>query len=374
MPDPRNGDDPLRQAQARRYGRARRRLGAADSAVSLVALIAVVAAAGSLGGWGSLAALVVVLPLVSLPFGYVGYRLSRANGLSRQTVGGWAVDRAKGWAVGVVIGLPAGLMLLWLQQELPDTWPLPAWLGALILSALLALAFPVLLLPIFLRSEPMPDGELATALRATIAATGIHVRELRLLHLGDKTTAANAMVAGIGPTLKVYVGDTLSDGADGAERIAETRLVLAHELGHHVHRDTVRLLGWAAVSLAFGVTGAWIAVAALAPDGGGHLTALPAIALGLTIGSGIVSPAGAWYSRRRERAADDYAVGMTGEGERYAVALERLAAQNLSELEPPHLYHALTSSHPMPCERISAARATRQAVQDYTQGERTSPR
>ena len=257
MPEPRrNGDDPLRQVQARRYGRARRRLGAADLAVSLVALVAVVLAAGSLGGWGSLAALALLLPLVSLPFGYAGYRLSRANGLSRQTVGGWAVDRVKGWAVGLVIGLPAGLLLLWLQQQLPDSWPLPAWLAALALSALLALAFPVLLLPIFLRSEPMPDGELATALRETIATTGIHVRELRLLHMGDKTSAANAMVAGLGPTLRVYVGDTLSDGAGEAERIAETRLVLAHELGHHVYRDTARLLGWAAVSLAFGIAGA----------------------------------------------------------------------------------------------------------------------
>ena len=64
------------------------------------------------------------------------------------------------------------------------------------------------------------------------------------------------------------------------------------------------------------------------------------------------------YSRRRERAADAYAVSVTGEGERYAETFERLVAQNLMELRPPRLWHALTAVHPTPAERIAAARAS----------------
>jgi Zn-dependent protease with chaperone function len=63
------------------------------------------------------------------------------------------------------------------------------------------------------------------------------------------------------------------------------------------------------------------------------------------------------YSRRRERAADAYAARLAGEGETFARAMERLVARNLSELEPPRLYHLLTSSHPTPAERIAVARA-----------------
>jgi STE24 endopeptidase len=186
-----------------------------------------------------------------------------------------------------------------------------------------------------------------------------------VLHLGEKTSAGNAMVAGIGPTRRIYVGDTLSEDAGEDERIDETCVVLAHELGHHVHGDPWRLLAFSAIGLGVGVAGGALAVAAWAPDGAGQLNSLPALVLGFSVASALASPLGGWYSRRRERAADAYAVRVTGRGDVFARALERLCAQNLSELRPPRLWHALTASHPMPCERIAAARATRQAaVQD----------
>ena len=177
-----DGDDPLRQAEAHRYGRARRRLGAADGVVSLIVLVAITAAAGSLGGWGSLAALVVVPVVASLPFAYTGWRLSRAHGLSRQTAGGWLADRAKGLAVGLVLGGLAAAGVLVLQRASDDWWPLWVWAGGLLLSAALSLLFPVLLLPLFLKSEPLPDGPLADALWKTVRTAGIAVRELRVLH------------------------------------------------------------------------------------------------------------------------------------------------------------------------------------------------
>src|SRR5204863_8547176 len=141
-----------------------------------------------------------------------------------------------------------------------------AWAAAVALSALLAVAWPVLLLPLFLKSEPLAEGRLADELWRTARAAGVRVRELRLLHMGDKTSAANAMVAGLGPTLRVYVGDTIAEGVDAEEGITDTRLVLAHELGHHAHRDVWRLIAWTAVALAAGTAGGWLAVRELAAD------------------------------------------------------------------------------------------------------------
>ena len=89
----------MRQLEARAYNRRRRRVGTAGSLVSLAGLVAIAAAAGDLGGWGSVVALGVVLPLLSLPFGMVGHRLSRRYGLSRQTPAGWFGDWLKGVAV-----------------------------------------------------------------------------------------------------------------------------------------------------------------------------------------------------------------------------------------------------------------------------------
>jgi STE24 endopeptidase len=352
-------DDPLRQRQARTYNRARRRLSWADTLAGLVALVAVVRWADTLGGWGCVAALAAALPVISLPFGYAGYVLSRRNGLSRQTLAGWLADQAKARAVGLAIGTAVALGLLGLQRLFPGWWPAPAWGAAVMVAGLLSVLWPVILLPLFMRSEPLADGPMADALWETVHATGVPVKDMRLLHMGEKTSAANAMVAGMGPTLRVYVGDTIGEQAEAETALTDTRLVLAHELGHHAHGDTWRLMAWAGVALAAGMAGAWLGVRELSPDGPGHLTALPSLVLGFSLASAAVSPAGAAFSRRLERAADAYAVRVTGQGDRYAETFERLVGQNLMELEPPRLWHALTASHPMPAERIAAARRER---------------
>ena len=73
------------------------------------------------------------------------------------------------------------------------------------------------------------------------------------------------MVAGLGPTLRVYIGDTIGEDADAEVSMTDTRLVLAHELGHHAHGDLWRLLVWSAAALAAGMAGAWLAVRELSP-------------------------------------------------------------------------------------------------------------
>jgi STE24 endopeptidase len=355
-------DDPLRQAEARVYQRRRRRIGLASSVVELAVLIAIVAAAPAIGGIWAVVALGLGLPLAGLPFGVAGYRHARAHGLSRQTPAGWLADRAKAMGVGLVLGGVAAAGLLAIQRAAGDWWPLPAWLAVVAFGALLAALWPVLLLPLFLRSEPLAAGRLADELWETARRAHVRVRELRLLRMGEKTAAANAMVAGLGPTVRIYVSDTLAEPADGEDEagaLARTRVVLAHELGHHVSHDVFRLLALSTLSSLAGVLGMWAAVGALAPDGAGHLTTLPAALLGFSLASAAVSPLTAAYSRRRERAADAYAAALAGEGETFARAIERLVERNLSELEPPRLYHLLTGSHPTPAERIAIARAGR---------------
>jgi STE24 endopeptidase len=360
----------LRQDEARAYNRVRRRIGYLSSVAGLVALVAITAAADSLGTYGCIAALAIGLPMLDLPFAVAGYRLSRRFGLSRQSPGGRLADRAKGLGVGAVLGIAVAGGLILIQRGAGDLWPLPAWAAAVAFGGLLAALFPVLLLPLFLRSERMAEGDLADAMWATARSAGVRVRELRLLKMGEKTAAANAMVAGLGPTVRIYVSDTLAEPEEqetATEALGRSRVVLAHELGHHHSRDIWRLLAVSAASTAAGVAGAWAAVAGLAPDGPGHVTALPAAALGFALGSAVISPFVAAYARRRERAADAYAVALTGEGETFARALERLVARNLGELDPPRWSHLLTASHPTPRERIAAARAsTPNTLQDYT--------
>ena len=260
-----------------------------------------------------------------------------------------------------MLGAVAAGGLLGIQRAAGGWWPLPAWLAVVAFSALLAALWPVLLLPLFLRSEPMAAGALADELWETARRAHVHVRELRLLKMGEKTAAANAMVAGLGPTVRIYVSDTLAEPEEGEDEggaLARTRVVLAHELGHHVHHDVWRLLAVSAATLAAGIAGAWAAIEAFAPHGAGHLSTLPGRgARVLARLGGRLAAAAAAYSRRRERAADAYAAALAGEGETFARAIERLVARNLSELEPPRLYHLLTGVAPDAGRADRASRA-----------------
>ncbi len=303
------------------------------------------------------------LELAALPFAIAGWRASVAAGLSRQSLRGWLVDRAKGLALGAAFALPAAELLIWAQDQWPDGWPVAAWAASLAVGTLLSFVAPVVLLPLFLRSEPLPPGPLRDVADDLVVRSRLRVRDVRLLRLSEKTSASNAAVVGFGPTRRILLGDTL-------EGLDETGAVLAHELGHHAHRDLLRGLGLEAVASAvtIGVAAALLAVlpTALVHGGAGDPASLPAFVLCLGLAGLPVGLVTAWHSRRRERAADAYAARLA-DPDAFARALERLVATNLAELEPPRS-ERLLASHPPPAERIARARQEAAAPRRSTVG------
>ena len=359
----------LRQDEARAYRRASRRRGRYAAAVSFAVLVAAALVADTVDGWlpgpapVRAALLVLVLGVVhealQLPFGLAGHRAAAAAGLSVQSVSGWLSDRAKGWMIAAVLGLPAVALLVAGQRALPDGWPYAAWGASLALSLVITVLAPVLLLPLFLRSEPLAPGALRTMAEELVARSHLRVRDIRLLIMSEKTTSANAAVVGLGPTRRILLGDTLTGDQEDDERLAEARAVLAHELAHHAHGDMWRGLSLEAASslIVWPVAAALLAwlPEALAHGGAGDPASLPAFALAFGVVSLPLGLVSAWHSRRRERAADAYAYRLA-DGESFARAMERLVASNLGELMPPWLTR-VRASHPPSGERIAAARA-----------------
>jgi STE24 endopeptidase len=358
----------LRQDEARAYRRAQRRRGRYGTAVSLAVIVAGALVADTvddaLPGPAPVRAALLVLLLgavheaFELPFAVAGHRAAVAAGLSVQSGRSWLADRAKGWLIAAVLGLPAVALLVAAQRAFPDGWPFLAWAASLLLAVVITVVAPVLLLPLFLRSERLGPGPLRTMADELVAASGLRVGDVRLLIMSEKTTGSNAAVVGLGPTRRILLGDTLTGDDGDAERLAETRAVLAHELAHHAHGDMWRGLGLeAATSLVlWPLAAAVLAVlpAALAHGGAGDPAALPAFALAygvLALPFGLVA---SWQSRQRERAADAYAYRLA-DGESFARAMERLVATNLAELTPPWLTR-VRGSHPPSGERIAAAR------------------
>jgi len=368
------GDDPLRQAEARAYRRASRIRGRLHRAVlvplAIAAMFGGARIASALGTPGPLVldaavyawAAIVALWLAALPFALNGERAARRAGLSHQRLPGWFADQAKGLAISAVVAPPALWGLVAALREWPHGWWVPVTIGSIGVELLFTIVTPVLIVPMFMRSHPLPAGPLADDLHALAARAGVRVRALRVLEASAKGSASNAFVAGVGPTRRIMLFDNLlGDDPETERQMAETRSVLAHELGHHASGDLWRMSAASAVGTAIALAAVAAALTRL-PNALGHRSAgafatLPALFVCAALVQIVAGVALGAYSRRRERAADAYGVELIGDGGPFARAMENLCATNLAELRPPRLEQWLGASHPPPYERIARARS-----------------
>ena len=371
--------DPIRQAQARRYARQRQRL----SAVGLI-LTAIFVALLLFGGAGfalrdALAGVTSWQPargwdvwrvavyflivatagsLITLPTGfYGGYVLARRNGMSTQRLGSWLWDHLKGLAISLPIELAAVEFVYWLLAATPTTWWLWTGLAMLVFTALAANLAPVILLPLFFKLTPLPEGETRSRALALAQVAGTRVRGIYSMNMSAKTTAANAFVIGLGNTRRVVLCDTLLDNYTPDE----IEVVVAHELGHQAHRDIPKLIMVETVTTLAGLCLVNLFLHAVvgrvsAYHGLADPATMPLIAAALGIFALITMPVTNGYSRHVEHQADVYALRVTGKRDAFISAMVRLANQNLAELDPTRLIEFFLYSHPSVGSRIAFAR------------------
>jgi STE24 endopeptidase len=296
--------------------------------------------------------------LINLPLSYYeGFILPHRFNMSNQTNRGWIADQFKGLLIGALIG---GLVLEVIYAVLraaPQTWWLWAGLILLLFNVVLASLAPVLLFPIFNKFVPLGDEyeELKTRLVNLAERAGTHVRGVFKFDMSRRTKAANAALTGMGNTRRIILGDTLLEEFN----TDEIETVLAHELGHHVHKDipkgifvesiiTMGGLYFASLVLNWGTN-------YFSLDGPADIAALPLFVLVIGIYGLFTMPLSNMYSRWRERRADEYALITTGNGSAYASAMTRLANQNLADADPEPWVEFLLHSHPALQERIKTA-------------------
>ena len=300
----------------------------------------------------------IALELLTLPIGYFsGHVLERRYGLTRRSVGGWAKDWLKGLAVQTVMLAVFVACLYALLAADPDYWWVWASLLFSVISVFMAAIAPIVLMPIFFKFEPLPDGELKDRLMRLSEQLGTFVQGAYVWKLGDKTVKANAALAGWGKTRRIIISDTLIESHDPDE----IEVIIAHELGHHVNGDIWRGIAVQVVIIFVSMwvidlaLGAWSGVFEL--DGTLHDYAnLPMLALITTFVGVIALPLINTYSRRRETAADDFAIATTDMRAEFISAMEKLGKQNLSNAEPHPIIETVLHSHPSISRRIARAR------------------
>ena len=318
-------------------------------------------------GWTTNSALIVVLYLlvagaglqaIEFPFEvYSGFVVEKQFGLSKVSKYGWLWDWFKGTMIQTVliVGVISGIY--WLLRSQPDLWWLWAAVGATLLVVVLAALVPVLLLPLFYKFEPIPEGELKDRLFALADKIGTHVQGVYVWRLGDKSTKANAAVTGWGRTRRIIISDTLIE-SNTAEEI---EVVMAHELGHHVRNDVwkMMLVQSILIFVSFFVIDlalvAWID--SLGLRGIDDIAGLPLV---LIVGVGvslIALPIANWLSRKAESAADLYALNLTGMRDEFVSAMNKLGDQNMSQKKPNALVEFIFHSHPSVQHRIENANA-----------------
>jgi len=367
--------DPERQKLAKEYARIRRRLWLVDTGITALYASLWLFLGWSvllrdwLSGYTSNPWLLVpafaaiyggIIFLINLPMSYYsGFILPHKYDQSNQPLKDWVVDQLKGMA----IALPIGLILLEgvyaFLRQFPDTWWLWTAGALLIFQVVLANLAPVLIAPIFNKYIPLGEehADLAERLMRLAERAKTKVKGVYKFDMSKRTKAANAALTGIGNTRRIVLGDTLINEFTPDE--IET--VLAHELGHHVHKDIPILIAFGTVMTLVGLYLASL-VMNWAVGYFGFLSvadpaAMPMLELVLGAYGLVIMPLENAISRWRERMADEYALQTTGKAEAFSSAFTRLANQNLGEVDPERWVVVMFYSHPPLGERITLAQS-----------------
>lgn len=302
----------------------------------------------------------LLLALPGLPLDWhAQFRLEERFGFNTTTPRLWWVDRLKGLLLAVVLAYPLLVLVLKCVEWTGAQWWLWAWGAVLAFQLLMVVLAPVVILPLFNKFTPLPEGALRDRLLALAARTRFAAKNIQVMDGSKRSRHSNAFFTGFGRFRKIVLFDTL------VQQLAEPELeaVLAHEIGHYKKRHIPKMLLFSALSslVAFYLI-AWLAqqdwfyrAFGFAPG-----SIVPALLL-FALLSGVVtfwfSPVAHWWSRRYEYQADAFAANVMNEPRSLIGALRKLNEKNLSNLTPHPVYSGFYYSHPTLLERERALTA-----------------
>ena len=295
---------------------------------------------------------VVAIWLLVLPLAGISHWWRRRCGLSDEGYGGWLRDQGFSLGVRLLLVLAAVAIFMWLATVLGRSWWLVGGPALVVAATVFMLAQPLVIDPLFNRFEPLGDRALAARVEALGREEGVTVTAVEVADASRRTTAANAYVAGIGPTRRVVFFDTLLDGRFSEPEVVS---VAAHELAHVGRRHLWKGLGWFAL-----IAIPCVFVVAWAAQRHGGLANPRAVPLALAVAFGlflVTLPLGNAVSRRYEAEADWLALRATQDPAAFISLEQKLIRFGLGDPDPPGWVSSLTGTHPTAMKRIAMAEA-----------------
>jgi STE24 endopeptidase len=306
------------------------------------------------------AGLSLVTFAVALPLSIARYAWGRDYGIVTQGVPGWLLDVAKGLGIQIVVSAAIGAGVAVLIARAPRWWwaILAAGVGALVFA--LSLLSPLVLEPIFQRTEPLRDPALTAQVLELADRAGVEADDVKVNDASTRTTAANAYVSGLGDSRHIVLYDTLLRDFPPDQ----VRMVVAHELAHVERRHVLKGSTWGAALavpaclLIFAVVG-WRT--GFRPAGRGPsgldlvVRRLAVAAAAAAVVTALSAPLGTWVSRAYEREAEWRGLAIAGDPQAAIGLQQGLVRRSLGVPDTPEGIQAWFGTHPTALERIALA-------------------
>lgn len=300
--------------------------------------------------------------IITIPFQiYNTFVIEEKFGFNKTTMKTFVVDQIKGLILLALIGGPILALILWIFNSVPMAW-LWAWAAFTVIQLLLTYIAPSVFLPMFNKFEPMPEGELKTAINDMAKKCDFPLTELFIMDGSKRSTKSNAFFTGFGKNKKIALFDTLVENHSTEGLVA----ILAHEIGHFKCKHIIKRMisGIIQSAIVFFLIGLFTTegkvadtlFAAFKVDQVSVYAGLVFFGLLFAPVKKLLSIYGNYGSRKDEFEADAYAANAQGTSEHLISSLKKLSADNLVNLTPHPFPVFLDYSHPPMLERLAALR------------------
>ncbi|MDV6343087.1 M48 family metallopeptidase [Nitrosomonas sp. Is37] len=301
---------------------------------------------------------VLLLSVIEIPLSY--YRtfvIEQQFGFNKMTPAMFFSDLIKQYTLGLLLGAPLLLCILWLMEKMGDNWWLYAWLAWVAFNLFLLAVYPTWISPLFNKFSPLEDASLKTRIEQLLHKCGFESSGLFVMDGSRRSSHGNAYFTGFGKTKRIVFFDTLLSRLEAPEIEA----ILAHELGHFKRHHVIKRIVWSfIVSLAF----LWLLGYLMQQNWfyqglGVSVASIPSTAMALLLFflimpafTFLLHPLSSLYSRKHEFEADEYAAQNASAADLIR-ALVKLYQDNAATLTPDPLHSTFYDSHPPAAIRVA---------------------
>jgi STE24 endopeptidase len=296
----------------------------------------------------------IVSDIINLPFSsYDTFVIEKKYGFNTMSVRTFITDHIKSWLLALLVGVPVLGLITWFYYKTGKNFWFYAWGLITIFSVFINLFYSELIVPLFNKQVPLPEGSLRTMIEAFSQKTGFRLRNIYIIDGSKRSTKVNAYFSGFGPKKRIVLYDTLQKELSEEEIVA----VLAHEIGHYKKKHILMNLFFSVL-----ITGLMLFLFSVVVNSPSLSQALgsqnASFHLGLVVFGILYSPLSLiigmltnYISRKNEFTADRF-VKENFRSELLATALKKLSVKNLSNMMPHPVYVFLHYSHPPLLKRL----------------------